>query len=270
MSEQRIGFIGAGRMATALAGGFVRAGVAAADHLLASDRDAEALRRFAQATAVPTIDDNARLAERSDVIFLAVKPQHVPEAAAGLRGKIASGRLLVSIAAGVRLETLERLFGAGPRLIRAMPNNPCMAGQGASAYCLGRGASNEDGALVGRLLDAVGAAWRVDEEQMDAVTALCGSGPAFAYKMIEALGEAGTQLGLPWDTAAAMAAQTVHGAAEMALTTGMTPAELLDAVASPGGTTVAGLKALESGDFHATMIAAVEAAARRSKELGVY
>ncbi len=264
MIEQRIGFIGAGRMATALARGFLRAELTAADRLLASDPDEQARRRFAEtvservlkpggasskgATAglsssvspgntlltagqassgthlqdtcsATTTADNAEVADRSDVIFLAVKPQRMADVTAGLRGKIAGEQLMVSIAAGVRLASLAEWLGQRTRLIRVMPNNPCLIGHGASAYCLGRNARAEDGALVEKLLGAIGSVWRVEEEQMDAVTALSGSGPAFVYQMIEALGEAGAKLGLPEDMAAAMAAQTVRGAAEMVLAT---------------------------------------------------
>ncbi|MBU4272616.1 MAG: pyrroline-5-carboxylate reductase [Planctomycetes bacterium] len=268
MIDQRIGFIGAGRMAAALARGFLRAELTTADRLLASDVDGQSRRRFAQTTSAPTTDDNSLVADRSDVIFLAVKPRRMAEVAEGLRGKIADDRLLVSIAAGIRLTSLAQWFGAQSRLVRVMPNNPCLVGHGASAYCLGRRATAGDGALVGRLLGALGSAWLLEEKQMDAATGLSGSGPAFVYRMIETLGEAGARLGLPPDVAASMAAQTVRGAAEMVLATGLPPAELVDSVASPGGTTIAGLQALESGGFRATLISAVEAAARRSMELG--
>lgn len=268
MIGQRIGFIGAGRMATAIAQGFLRAGLTTTDRLMASDIDNEALRRFTLATSAPTTDDNLLLVDRSDVIFLAVKPQRMAEVAEQLRDDITDDPLLVSIAAGIRLDSLAQWFGQRPRLVRVMPNNPCLVGQGASAYCLGDRASVKDGELVGLLLGAIGSAWMVDEEQMDAVTGLSGSGPAFVYQMIDAMGKAGTRLGLPAEVAAAMAAQTVRGAAEMVLATGQPPAELVDAVASPGGTTVAGLKMLDSLNFCDTAIAAVEAAARRSKELG--
>ena len=174
----------------------------------------------------------------------------------------------MSIAAGVRLASLARWLGEELRLVRVMPNTPCLIGQGACAYSLGEHATPEDGAVVGRLLASLGSAWQFEEKLLDAVTGLAGSGPAFVYVMIEALSDAGVRLGLPRKIAAAMAAQTVRGAAEMVLTTGEHPAVLKDRVASPGGTTIAGLQALESGGIRATLMAAVEAAARRSAELG--
>jgi pyrroline-5-carboxylate reductase len=270
MLQQRIGLIGAGQMATALAHGFVTAGLTTADRLLASDVDEHARQRFAQALAAHTTADNALVAAQSDVIILAVKPQQMSQVAAGLRNSLAAnpGRLIVSIAAGVRLASLAEWLGPGLRLVRVMPNTPCLVGQGACAYSLGEHATAEDGALVARLLGALGSAWQVEEKLLDAVTGLSGSGPAFVYVMIEALSDAGVKMGLPRAIATQMAARTLRGAAEMVLSTGEHPAVLKDRVASPGGTTIAGLQALEAGGLRAALMAAVEAATRRSIELG--
>jgi pyrroline-5-carboxylate reductase len=268
MLDQRIGLIGAGQMATALAQGFLRAGLTASDRLLAADVDDRARQRFAQAVGVRTTTDNCQVAAQSDVIVLAVKPQQMAQVAAGLRGAVGAEKLMVSIAAGVRLASLAEWLGPGPRLIRVMPNTPCLVGQGASAYSLGQNATAEDGALVGQLLGSLGSAWQVDEKLLDAVTGLSGSGPAFVYVMIESLGDAGVRMGLPRGIATEMAARTLRGAAEMVLATGEHPAVLKDRVASPGGTTIAGLQALESGGLRAALMDAVEAATKRSIELG--
>jgi pyrroline-5-carboxylate reductase len=268
MLQQRIGLIGAGQMATALAKGFVKAGLTTADRLLASDVDEHARQRFAQAVAAHTTADNALVAAQSDVIILAVKPQQMPQVAAGLRASLPAARLVVSIAAGVRLASLAEWLGPAVRLVRVMPNTPCLVGQGACAYSLGEHATAEDGALVGRLLGALGSAWQVEEKLLDAVTGLSGSGPAFVYVIIEALSDAGVKMGLPRTIATQMAAQTVRGSAEMVLSTGEHPAALKDRVASPGGTTIAGLHALEAAGLRAALMAAVEAATRRSMELG--
>jgi len=260
--------IGAGQMATALGEGLTKAGLISPDQLMASDPVAEARERFAKATAAKTTADNLEVASWAEVLWLAVKPQQMPPVLSQLRGSIGPQHLVVSIAAGVRLAALAESLGAEVRLVRVMPNTPCLVSLGACAYCLGSKTTDADGQLVAKLLGAVGAAHLVDERLMDAVTGLSGSGPAFVYVMIEALSDGGVRMGLPRPVATALAAQTVRGAAEMVLATGEHPAVLKDRVASPGGTTIAGLQALESGGLRAALIAAVEAATRRSIELG--
>lgn len=272
MLEQRIGLIGAGQMATALAQGFLKAGLTTADRLMASDPEENARQRFAQATTARTTAENRQVVAQSDVIVLAVKPQQIAQVAIGLREALSNAndgdRLIVSIAAGVRLASLAEWLGAETRIVRVMPNTPCLVGQGASAYSLGQNATAADGALVGQLLESLGSVWQVEEKLLDAVTGLAGSGPAFVYVMIEALGDAGVRMGLPRAIATEMATRTVRGAAEMVLATGEHTTVLKDRVASPGGTTVAGLQVLESGGLRATLLEAVEAATRRSVELG--
>lgn len=268
MLNERIGFIGAGQMTTALANGFIRAGLTTADRVLAADVAEDARQRFAAATGASTTADNALVFDRSDLIVLAVKPQQMASVAAALRGKIDPRCLIVSIAAGIRLASLAEWFGEQLRIIRVMPNTPCLIGQGVSAYSLGPLATPEDGVLAGQLLASLGSAWPVEEKLLDAVTGLAGSGPAFVYVIVEALSDAGVRIGLPRAMATAMAAQTVRGAAEMVLAKNEHPAVLKDRVASPGGTTIAGLQALEMGGLRAALMAAVEAATRRSIELG--
>jgi pyrroline-5-carboxylate reductase len=262
-----IGFIGAGQMARALAGGFVSAGLVKPENILAADPVAAAGQAFQ--AAVPgarLVADNASVVSGADIIFLATKPQQIEGAIGELAASVA-GRLVVSIAAGVRLAKLATAL-PGARLVRVMPNTPCLVGQSASGYCLGPGATDADGQRVKQLLSAVGLAFEVDETLLDAVTGLSGSGPAFAYVMIEALADGGVRMGLKREVALALAAQTLKGAAQMVLETGEHPAVLKDRVASPGGTTIAGLEALEAGGLRGTLMAAVEAATRRSIELG--
>jgi pyrroline-5-carboxylate reductase len=268
MLKQRIGFIGAGNMATALGHGFVRAGLTKAANLLAADPSESARNKFAQATGGAVGNDNIAVAGKSDVLFLAVKPQYMAAVAGELAGKIPDPALVVSIAAGVRLSRLAGWLGEAIRLVRVMPNTPCLIGEGACGYCPGRLATPEDGELVGKLLEAVGTAWQVEEKLLDAVTGLSGSGPAFVYVIIEALSDAGVRMGLPRHIAASLAAETIRGAADMVLATGEHPAVLKDRVASPGGTTIAGLQVMEEGALRATLMAAVEAATERSIELG--
>jgi pyrroline-5-carboxylate reductase len=264
----RIGFIGAGQMATALASGFVRAELVAGENILASDPDENARAKFATATGGKTTDNNVEAAQQADVLFLAVKPQLFAGVLGGLKGNIPADALAISIAAGVRLSQLAGWLGSDVRLVRVMPNTPCLVGQGASAFALGEKATSADAALTEKLFRAVGVALQVEEKMLDAVTGLSGSGPAFVYVMIEALADAGVRMGLPRAIAASLAAQTVRGAAEMAIVTGEHPAVLKDRVASPGGTTIAGLQALENGGLRGTLIAAVQAATKRSIELG--
>ena len=267
MLTEKIGFIGAGRMATALAKGFVAARLARSENLLAADPSDDALKRFVDATGAKTIEGNRRLAAAADVVFLAVKPQQMGTVCEGLRGGL-DNCLVVSIAAGVRLDALAAGLGSDVRLVRVMPNTPCLVGQGAAGYCLGKQADESDGRLVKRLLEASGMAFEVPEKLLDAVTGLSGSGPAFVYLMIEALSDGGVRMGLPREIATALAAQTLRGAAEMVIETGQHPGELKDNVTSPGGTTIAGIAALESGGLRATLMAAVQAATERSIELG--
>jgi pyrroline-5-carboxylate reductase len=256
-------------MATALARGFVNAKLVEPRALVASDPSSAAREQFGvEVTGAKIVAENIEVVSQSDVVILAVKPQQMTDVLAGIRDAVRPNALLVSIAAGVTLNRLAADLPAGQRLIRVMPNTPCLIGRGASAYSLGPSATIEDGRLVGRLLSAVGVAHQVPEEQLDAVTGLSGSGPAFAYTMIEVLSEGGVAMGLPAALAADLAARTVAGAAEMIFATGETPAVLRERVTSPGGTTLAGLKALDEGGFHAAVIGAVTAATRRSAELG--
>jgi pyrroline-5-carboxylate reductase len=266
MLTERIGFIGAGQMAAALGQGFVKAGLASS--LLASDPSADARQQFARLTGGRTTASNVEAAAGSDVLFLAVKPQLMGKVLPELRAAVSPQKLVVSIAAGVRLAALSAGLGSGVRLIRVMPNTPCLVGLGACGYCLGPGATPQDGTLVEQLLGAVGLAFQVDEPLLDVVTGLSGSGPAFVYIMIEALSDGGVRMGLTRKVATALAAQTVRGAAEMVLHSGEHPGVLKDRVTSPGGTTIAGIEALESGGLRAALMAAVQAATRRSIELG--
>jgi pyrroline-5-carboxylate reductase len=267
MADSRFGFLGAGRMATALAQGLAAAGLAKAAALIASDPLPPAREAFAATTGGAACASNAEVVSKSDVVVLAVKPQHMAQALADVRDAITDRHLVVSIAAGTKLASIAMGLPHG-RLVRVMPNTPCLVGQGASAYCLGRGATSEDGKLVERLLSAVGKSVAVDEKLLDAVTGLSGSGPAYAFVMIEALSDGGVRMGLPRNVATLLAAQTLRGAAEMLLTSGEHPGVLKDQVASPGGTTIAGLQALETGGIRAALMAAVEAATLRSAELG--
>lgn len=263
----RWGFIGAGRMASALVRGMIRAGVASPNQIRAADPLEACREDLARATGVETVASNRAVVEQSDVVVLAVKPQSMSEALGELKPVVGSNHLIISIAAGVAIETMRRALGDDRRIVRVMPNTPALLGEGASAFAMGPNTTQEDEAVVRALLDSVGRSVRVPESQLDAVTGLSGSGPAFVYLMIEALSDGGVRAGLPRDVATTLAAQTVLGGARMVLETGMHPGALKDQVASPGGTTIAGLHALERAGVRGALIDAVEAAARRSAEL---
>lgn len=264
----RVGFIGAGKMATALARGLCEAGFTRPDRITASDVLADARARFVADTGASAVESNHDVVRHSQVLVVAVKPQHFRAVLSDMAPNVTPQHLVVSIAAGVSLETISEILGANQRLVRVMPNTPCLVGASASAYCVGGTASLDDAKLVEQMLSSVGRAFSLPEALLDAVTGLSGSGPAFVCLVIEALADGGVKAGLPRDVALQLAAQTVMGTAKMVLETGQHPAALKDAVASPGGTTIAGLHELERGGLRGTLIGAVDAAARRSRELG--
>ncbi len=269
MHASNIGLIGAGRMATALARGFVRAGILVPDAILASDPSESARNDFTREVPGAIVyNDNIAVAQRADVVLLAVKPQQMTDVLAAIRDAIRAEALVVSIAAGVTLDRLAAGLPARQRIIRVMPNTPCLIGRGASCFSRGAHATAADSTFVAELLSSVGVAFEVEENLLDAVTGLSGSSPAFVYSMIEAMTEGGAAAGLPPALAAELAARTVAGAADMVLETRETPAVLRDRVTSPGGTTQAGLARLAERGFDAAVVEAVEAAVRRSAELG--
>jgi pyrroline-5-carboxylate reductase len=263
-----IGFLGAGKMATALARGFVRAELVVPREIIASDPFDTARKFFAAATGAKTVAANVDVAKFACVLILTTKPDQVPVALAEISGAFTKNHLLISIAAGVTLAKLENALPAGARVIRVMPNTPALVGEGASAFALGKSATTADGDLAKKLLSAVGVAFQVKESLLDAVTGLSGSGPAYVYQFIEAMSDGGVASGLPRDISTKLAAQTVLGAAKMVLETGQHPGALKDQVTSPGGTTIEGLHALEKGKLRATVMSAVRAATEKSKKLG--
>jgi pyrroline-5-carboxylate reductase len=266
-SRTKWGFIGSGKMATALIRGMLNAGLAEARDITASDPVPAARAALAGETGVEIHDVNHAVVERSEVIVLAVKPQSMAQVLSQIACLVTPGHLVISIAAGIPISSLAEHLGADRRIVRVMPNTPALLGVGASAYALGSAVHAADEALVRSFLESVGRAVCVPESMLDAVTGLSGSGPAFVYLMIEALSDGGVRVGLPRDTATMLAAQTVMGAARMVLETGLHPGVLKDQVTSPGGTTIAGLHALERGGVRGSLIDAVEAATRRSAQL---
>ncbi len=265
----KLGIAGCGKMGTAWVQGVLRSGVVAASDVIGVDPSNESRRHFADATHAAVSAEIADLAG-CDVILLCTKPGDVPVAMSGISSATGGNPVLViSIAAGITVSTLESHSGPHVRVIRAMPNTPAWVGKGAAAYCRGSRADAGDAATAGHLLGAVGLAIEVPERMMDAVTGLSGSGPAYVYLIIDALADGGVLAGLPRADAIRLAAQTVAGAAAMVMETGLLPAVLKDMVTSPGGTTIAGLEALESHGVRSAMIDAVTAATRRAGELAM-
>jgi pyrroline-5-carboxylate reductase len=263
-----VGFIGAGRMATALAQGLISAEFVSADRVIATDVVPAALASFAEQTGARVVESTSAVVNDSDVVFLAVKPQQMAHVLNGLSTLLEDRHLIISIAAGLPLSTYESALGTNRRVIRVMPNTPCLVGACAAGFSTGGSATAEDSKLVEAMLETVGVAVQVEEKLLDAVTGLSGSGPAYVYQIIEAMSDGGVRVGLPRDIATKLAAQTVLGAATMVLETGQHPGALKDAVTSPGGTTIAGIHALEAGGLRGTLMDAVQAATERSKELG--
>jgi len=263
-----IGFIGAGKMAAALARGFVDSGLVAPENLIASDPVPTGRKAFGQAVGCETTDSNAEVLAKAKVIFLAFKPHQLDEATETVRDQFDGSYLVISILAGVRLAKLDEACGGLARVVRVMPNTPALVGEGACGYALGQAATADDGELVKRLLCAVGVAYEVKESLIDAVTGLSGSGPAYGYTIIEALSDGGVAAGLSRDIATRLAAQTMLGAAKMVLETGKHPGELKDMVCSPGGTTIEGVHELEEGGVRNALINAVRSATERAVELG--
>ncbi|MCG8587169.1 MAG: pyrroline-5-carboxylate reductase [Pirellulales bacterium] len=266
--SQTIGFVGAGQMARALAGGLVEGGLVEGSQIRACDPAAAARDRFLEAVHDASTSSDASEVAGSDVVFLAVKPQYMAGVLDELKPRIGPGQLVVSIAAGITIDAIQSALAHGVRLVRVMPNTPCLVRKGACGYSLASTATETDGQLVRELLSAVGMAVQVDEKHLDAVTGLSGSGPAYVFVAIEALADGGVAMGLPRDVSVQLAAQTVVGAAAMVAEGGGHPGELKDQVTSPGGTTIAGLKALEDRGLRAAFMAAVEAATERCRELG--
>jgi len=268
MAQLKIGFLGAGKMATALATGFINAKLVDPAELFAADPHPAAREHFAADTGARTFVTNLDTAKAADILILATKPDQAVAALGEIAGVFGSHHLLISIAAGVTIAKLEAALPAGARVIRVMPNTPALVGVGASGFAAGKHATAADADLAQKLLSAVGVALPVKEALLDAVTGLSGSGPAYVYQFIEALSDGGVAAGLPRDVATRLATQTVLGGAKMVLETGLHPGVLKDQVTSPGGTTIEGLHELEKGHLRATVMNAVRAASDKSKKLG--
>ena len=266
--EKTIGFVGTGQMAEAMIKGLLAAGLVEAGAIAGSDPRAERVAEMKTKYGIHATTHNEDVMRRAEVVVLSVKPQILPTVLAEIAPYLKPRAVVISIAAGVPLAVLERHLPPSARIVRAMPNTPALVGSGATAIAPGSHATDEDLAIAKKVFDAVGLTVVLPEEQLDAVTGLSGSGPAYVFLIIEALSDAGVKMGLSRYNALALAAQTVLGSARLLLETGEHPGRLKDMVTSPGGTAIAGLHTLEAGGLRTTLINAVESATNRSRALG--
>ncbi|KAL3625571.1 hypothetical protein CASFOL_031025 [Castilleja foliolosa] len=267
VESYNLGFIGAGKMAESIARGVVKSGGLPASQIRTAHLGTSRRTAF-ESFGVEVLSQNIEVVKESDVVVFSVKPQVVKDVLLELKPHLSEKQLLVSVAAGVKLKDLQEWAGHD-RFIRVMPNTPAAVGMAASVICLGSAATKDDGELISKLFGAIGKVWTADEKLLDAVTGLSGSGPAYIYLAIEALADGGVAAGLPRELALGLASQTVVvlGAASMAANGGKHPGQLKDDVASPGGTTIAGIHELEKSGFRGILMNAVVAAAKRSREL---
>jgi pyrroline-5-carboxylate reductase len=268
ITKLTIGFLGGGNMAEALIRGLVKGGHAQADRIWASGPRAERMKVLAEQYGIRTTTDNRELAAAVDLLVLAVKPQILDRVLVEVAGSVKEDALVVSLAAGVPARAIERRFPGKIRVVRSMPNTPAVVSAGATAIARGSHADDGDLTTARLMFDSVGLTVVLDESQLDAVTGLSGSGPAYVFLIIEALADAGVKVGLSRRTAQKLAAQTVMGSAKLLLDTDGHPGQLKDMVTSPGGTAISGLHTLEQGGLRTTLINAVEAATQRSRDLG--
>ena len=267
--DKRIGFIGTGHMARALARGFLKTQSVAKEQLLGYDILSEAVQRFVDQTGGTKMESLKDLVAGSDVVFLAVKPQQMGVVLRSIGSLRALGLnpLWITVAAGIPIRAYLKEIGNTARLVRVMPNTPCLIGEGVSGFSVSEGVKPDDVQLTVDLLTTVGIAIQVPERQLDAVAGMSGSGPAYAYMMIEAMADGGVKMGLSRELALQLATHTVRGAAAVVLHTKDHPGVLKDKVCSPRGTTICAVHVLERSGFRASLIGAVEAATLRSREM---
>ena len=266
-SNRRIAVLGAGKMGGILVRALIEKHQISPEHVRATVAHETRAHELSHKLGVAVITDNLTAVENADLVLICVKPQVVQEVADQIRTRISPRQLVISVAASVNTSQIEGALRSQVPVVRAMPNTPCVLGQGMTALCRGKYASEEHVAAASSLFNVVGRTVVVDEKHMDAVTGLSASGPAYIYIILESLAEAGVKVGLPRDIATLLAAQTALGAATVVLETGDHPALLKDAVTTPAGCTIDGILELEEGKLRVTLIKAVVKAAQRAKEL---
>lgn len=261
----KIGFIGSGKMAFALMQGIKKGNLSY--NIIANDHNIEKMQEIKKELSIEIATDNKEVAQKSDILFLCVKPQDMEALLEEINYSTNERQIIVSIAAGIKLDFYESKL-KNRKIIRVMPNTPCLVGEMAAGYSLGQNVRKENAKIVEEILNSTGKAYLLDENQLDAVTALSGSGPAFFAFFIDTFVESAAKEGLNKETAFKLACQTALGTAKLLMEKNMTPQELINMVASPKGTTAAGLKVLEEGKVKEILMECIKAAAKRSRELG--
>lgn len=267
MFDKFIGFIGAGNMGSAMIGGILNASLATTSQIIASAHSPKTLEEIRTKFSIETTLSNEIVAKRSDILFLAVKPNKFDEVIPEIADHLKSGCIVVSIAAGKTIASIEEAFGQEIKLVRAMPNTPALVGEAMSALCANEAVTAEELAEIQTIFNSFGKSEVVPESLIDAVVGVSGSSPAYVYMFIEAMADAAVADGMPRAQAYKFAAQSVYGAAKMVLETGKHPGELKDAVCSPGGTTIEAVAALEKGGLRNTVITAQRACAKKSHDM---
>lgn len=265
--DKIIGFIGSGNMATSIIGGIVNSKLVSSNKIIASNPTTDKLEELNKKYKIVTTTNNKEVAQKSDILVLAVKPQYYPEVIEEIKNKVKDDSIIVSIAAGQKIENIEKLFGKKIKIVRVMPNTPALVGECMSALSACPTVSDDELDLICNIFSSFGRSEVVPEKLMDVVTAISGSSPAFIFMIIEAMADGAVLEGMPREKAYTFAAQAVLGSAKMVLETGKHPAELKDMVCSPGGTTIEGVSVLEENGIRNSIIKAIQAASNKSKDL---
>lgn len=265
--SKKIGFIGCGNMGSAMIKGIVKSGLVSSENIMVSDHFIEKLQSIKNEIGVLVTENNNEVAEVADVLFLSVKPNMYKDVIEGIKDRVKSETIIVTIAAGIDIKTTESNFGRDIKVVRVMPNTPALVGEGMSALCPNKNITSEELKEIVELFECFSKVEVVEEKYINAVTALTGSSPAYVYMFIEALADGGVLEGLPRDKAYKMAAQAVLGSAKMVLETGKHPGALKDDVCSPGGTTIEAVYSLEKSGFRAAVIESIEKCVRKAEEM---
>ncbi|MBO4310305.1 MAG: pyrroline-5-carboxylate reductase [Lachnospiraceae bacterium] len=263
----KIGIIGLGNMGGAILGGIISKGIVSKEDVIGYDLNDNLKNTVSEKYGIKIAADNGEVLSSSDVVLLAVKPQHMGDMLKGIKSKWNKNTLIISIAAGKTIEWLESNIGSGMKIVRCMPNTPALVGEGCTGICANKNVDKENMETALKILGACGKAIEVSESQMDAVVGISGSAPAYVFMFIEAMADAGVAAGLTRDKAYEFAASAVKGSAALMLETGKHPGELKDMVCSPAGTTIAAVQVLEEGGFRGVVMDAVEACVERNREL---